>query len=120
VAVIAGIAVLRASDSVDSPLFPKCPLYWLTGWYCSGCGSTRALHALAHGDLPRALASNSLMILGIPVLAAVWSWRRVQVARGGPTTLLAAKWIWLILGVLVAYGILRNIPYYPWTLLAPH
>jgi hypothetical protein len=28
-------------------------------------------------------------------------------------------WIWTLLGVIVAFGVLRNIPIYPFTLLAP-
>lgn len=117
---IGGFALLRWSDSVDNAYFPKCPLYSLTGWHCTGCGTTRALHALAHGDVSQALASNSLLVLGAPVLVIGWTWRRALTLHGRPPGVFAAKWIWLILGVIVAYGVLRNVPYYPCTLLAPH
>lgn len=30
-------------------LFPPCMLYTLTGWYCPGCGGTRAMNYLVHG-----------------------------------------------------------------------
>ncbi|RBL33433.1 hypothetical protein BRN31_04600 [Xanthomonas oryzae pv. oryzae] len=35
--------------------FPPCIFHALTGFYCAGCGMTRALHALAHGDLERVM-----------------------------------------------------------------
>ncbi len=117
---LAGIAVLRASDSVDSVYFPKCLLHRLTGWYCTGCGATRAVHALVHGDLYRAWTSNQLLVVGMPVLASVWTWRRVQTALGRQPDILAPKWIWLIFIVIIAYGLLRNVPSDPFTLLAPH
>jgi hypothetical protein len=28
-------------------------------------------------------------------------------------------WIWVLLGVIIAFGLLRNIPAYPFTLLTP-
>lgn len=35
-----------------------CPLYEVTGLYCPGCGGTRSLTALLHGDLLIAIHEN--------------------------------------------------------------
>ena len=39
------------------------------GVRCPGCGSLRALHALAHGDLKAALAFNAPLVIALPVIA---------------------------------------------------
>jgi len=112
--------VLRRIDPnvAGSPL-PPCPLHALTGLYCPGCGSTRCLHALTQFDLPGAMAMNPLLVVSLLPLA-------VLVLHGagllpqrllGLRNVLAAPGLWLIL--LVGYGVLRNLPWYPFTLLAP-
>jgi Protein of unknown function (DUF2752) len=50
--------------------YPACPFHTLTGWDCPGCGSTRALAALLHGELLRALSLNPLLPLCLLALAA--------------------------------------------------
>jgi hypothetical protein len=51
-----------------SIIYPPCPLRSLTGFYCSGCGSLRALHQLVHGHLIKAFGLNPLMVLSLPFL----------------------------------------------------
>ena len=64
VAAGAGIWLLRTFDpNVAGSPFPPCLFRLLTGHYCIGCGLTRALHALVHGDLPRALSMNPHVML---------------------------------------------------------
>ena len=56
--------VLRRIDpNVAGNPLPPCPLRALTGLYCPGCGSTRTLHALLHGDLATAMAMNPLLVV---------------------------------------------------------
>lgn len=51
------------------------------GWTCPGCGMTRALHLLMHGDLPRAVSFNPRVVVAAPLLAFIWSAAFVQSAR---------------------------------------
>lgn len=51
--------------------FPQCPLKWLTGLSCPGCGVQRALHALLNGHFAEALSYNYFFILSIPYAAAI-------------------------------------------------
>lgn len=107
-----GATLLYLFDPVvDDKYFPKCPSFWLFGVYCPGCGITRALHQLLHGHLLAALAYNSLAILAAPVL--VWMAFKPRWIYH-PTTPKVAFFL------LLAYGLMRNIPYYPFLLLAPH
>lgn len=109
VAIVAGL--LFIFDPTHLGIFPPCPLYTLTGLWCPGCGSTRALHQLLHGNLMAALRFNPLAISLLP-LAGYLSVRGERVA-------LKAVWIWALLGSVITFGVLRNIPTYPFTLLAP-
>ena len=104
-------AVVFAIDPARVSLFPPCPLHRYTGLWCPGCGTTRALHQLFHGNVATAFRFNPLAISLLPVIGYL----AVRREEG----LLKPVWIWTLLGVVVAFGVLRNIPVYPFTLLAP-
>jgi hypothetical protein len=104
-------AALFAFDPARVSIFPPCVFHRLTGLWCPGCGTTRALHQLVHGNLTAAFHLNPLAISMLPVAGYL-------VARGDSRAL-KPVWIWALLGVIVAFGVLRNIPAYPFTLLAP-
>ena len=63
-----------------------------------------------HGRLAAAVSMNPLMVVFIPILGTLFfnsSWIR-------------RRWIpWAALGVLITYGLARNIPTWPFVLLAP-
>ena len=119
-AAVAGFWLLRTFDpnAAGNP-FPACMFRAFTGWYCIGCGMTRALHALAHGDVPRAFSMNPLAMtmLAISPLLAAWklgwrpAWLRPLIA------VVAEPKFWLVL--LPLYWVGRNLPWFPFTLLAP-
>jgi len=98
--------------------YPTCPWLALTGTYCPGCGSLRAIHALAHGDPATAMARNPLAVLAIGWLV-VWFlvWVRRTVTGRVRTTMAPAWVLYGILGVVLAYWVLRNVP--GWTWLSP-
>jgi hypothetical protein len=73
-----------------------------------------------HGDLAGALAMNAAVVLiaaaGLGVVGnAVWSEWKGLPAKGVPPWL-----VWSLAGLLVAFTVLRNLPWWPFTLLAPH
>jgi hypothetical protein len=92
-------------------LLPPCFFHALTGLHCPGCGSTRALHQLAHGHLLAALRLNPLTIGALPLIGYLLTRRSAPPVK--------PVWIWVLLGVVIAFGVLRNLPAYPFTLLAP-
>ena len=115
-----GIWLLHTFDpnQANSP-FPGCFFFLFTGWHCVSCGLTRALHALVHGDVPGAFSMNPLatgMLLLSPLLAAwKWGWRPDWMRP--LAVVMAEPKFWLVL--LPAYWIGRNLPWFPFTLLAP-
>ncbi len=93
------------------PFLPSCPLHALTGIYCPGCGATRALCELARGNLQAALRLNALAVCAIPFACARALMRK-------PIRLPNWGWRLLVSGIAV-FGVLRNIPLFPLSLLAP-
>jgi hypothetical protein len=114
-------AVLFRFDPMRVDFYPRCPLYVLTGLYCPGCGALRAGHALLHGEVMAALGFNVLFVLALPVFAylAASRLRGAVTGRPLPTRFLPAAGIWAILGVLIGFSVLRNLPFEPFVILAP-
>jgi hypothetical protein len=115
---LAAAAVLFFFDPSQMSFYPGCPFHRLTGLDCPGCGSTRAMHALLHGRLAVALHFNAMLILSLPLFAwlglrAIWSG-----IKGRPPVAFQPFWVWLYLAAWVAFGILRNLPFQPFTSFA--
>jgi hypothetical protein len=121
VAAAVAIIVLGLFDPATSGLFPPCPFRALTGWYCPGCGSLRAFHQLLHGNLRTAFALNPFAVMSLPLLAYGMLSDALLVLRGRelPLIFLPGAAIRGLAVAIVAFGILRNIPFYPLNLLAP-
>ena len=119
--VAAGLVLLRVFDPATSGVFPPCPLHYLTGLYCPGCGSLRALHALLHGDMRQAWAMNPLTLIVLPFVAyGLASQVLLQLrGKGLPEVMLPANAIRALGLVIVLFGVLRNLPLHPFNLLAP-
>ena len=91
---------------------PPCPFHALTGLYCPGCGSTRALHHLLNMEFVAALKCNFLAVAMLPYLLALFGVkiaRRLRVWRG-PALELPVNWAWLLTAVVIAWWIIRNLP----------
>jgi hypothetical protein len=126
VAVVAVLAAAAAFLYAFPPgkyhFYPRCQFHLLTGLHCPGCGATRCLHALLHGDLEQAAAYNLLFVIVLPILI-VW-WVRVGYAmltgRKPPTWHMPRWCLWGLVVVVVTFAVLRNVDAYPFLLLAPH
>ena len=70
VAVLLGCAVVYSFPPSQYSFYPRCPFYVATHWLCPGCGSTRALYSLLHGDVLTAWHYNALFTLLGPVVLA--------------------------------------------------
>ena len=114
-------AMVAAFDPTSVHFFPVCPLYALTGCACPGCGLTRGFHALFHGDLPTALGFNALLPVWAVIIGYVWVSLIVYAIRGKglPMWPTNPTFLWTFMIVLLVFGVLRNIPMYPLTLLFP-
>ncbi len=123
----AGILTIGAGASLvgyfnpTTGFFPVCPLYSLTGIHCPGCGLTRGFHALFHGDVLTALHYNALL----PVFAFVFGLLLVSLVlivvrgRGLSWRVFPPSAMYGFLILAAVFFVLRNLPFYPFTLLAP-
>lgn len=102
-------------------LFPKCPFYSLTGIYCAGCGSQRAIHQIANGNIITGIRHNYLLMIVFLVLSyktllfilnKIYSKSYFDIFHKP----LATK---IILIVVLLFWLLRNIKVFPFTELAP-
>jgi hypothetical protein len=100
-----------------------CPFNKLTGLYCPGCGTTRALHALLHLDLGLAIRDNAVFVLlAGPVIAymAVGEYLHFITGRVLLSPVKVPKWmLYTLLALLLLFTVLRNIPVFPFFYLAP-
>lgn len=95
-------------DPEDGPaVYPRCPVKWLTGLDCPGCGSARALHSLLHGEFAKALAYNPWLpaVLFMSILAIIGSARPGKIRRfiHSPLTL------GIFIGLSFGWMIFRNL-----------
>lgn len=121
VAVTAGAAFIYRHPPAESSVYPPCLFHWLTGLHCPGCGSGRASYALLHGDVPGALDLNPFMVVALPLVtyAVVRMAAFELTGRRLPGVFLRAGWIWTLFWAIVIFWVLRNIPYPPFSYLAP-
>jgi hypothetical protein len=112
---IAGAAYLFVFEPGKSGFFPPCPFRLLTGLTCPGCGSTRALHQILHGNFEAAFALNPLLMVGIPLMLFAFLRYSVIVMRGGVPrpNALPAPYIYAMFFVILSFWIFRNTPFYP-------
>jgi hypothetical protein len=112
---IAGAVYIFFFEPGRSGFFPVCPFRALTGFTCPGCGTTRGLHKLLHGDIIGAFQLNPLMLVLFPVLFLVLVRYTSATMRGRSINMnrLDAKYIWMLFVVVLSFWIFRNTPFYP-------
>lgn len=118
----AALVVVYHWDPETAGFFPVCPFRTVTGYYCPGCGMTRALHQLMHGNILLAANYNLLFVVSAP-FCAYWCISQFTFVVFGynlPRVRIPDKLLWAAPILVVAFGVIRNFSFYPFTLLAPH
>jgi hypothetical protein len=119
---IIGVAVLFfVLDPTKHEIFPRCLFHSLTGGYCPGCGSQRALHNLLHFNIAGVISYNFLFLpAGLfilyhyihPIVNRVFSLKL-------PNLVYLKNTPWVVLVIVAVFWIARNLPWYPFSVLAP-
>lgn len=100
----------------------RCLFHIITGLYCPGCGAGRASYSILHGRFYMAFRYNPMYVtllpfLGMYIVARLIDW----ILTGGNHVdqKINQKVLYVVLVIVVGFGIVRNIPIYPFTLLVP-
>ena len=121
---LAGSAVWVALDdpAAAGSRFPACGFHAVTGLWCPGCGLTRGTHHLLRGDLAGAVSSNVFTPLAILAIVVAWTtWMLGTFGREVRNPFVRMPvWAGPVLGgVLLVYGVVRNLPFAAARSLAP-
>jgi Protein of unknown function (DUF2752) len=111
---VAGVAVgaaLLVWPPGPAAIYPVCPVRALVGIECPGCGATRALAALLHGQVGEAMRLNALFVLLLPFAlgGAVESYRRAILPGSFRWPQPPAVAIYATLAAAVAFTVARNV-----------
>jgi hypothetical protein len=110
VVLTAGVVVFLFNPAT-SRFYPVCQFHLVTGLNCPGCGMTRALYALLHGDILIALRDNALFI-GLLLLLALrggsFALNKIRGRRNGD--FIPRNIPWLLLLFALVFTVLRNLP----------
>jgi len=112
--VAAATTVVAVVDPHEPGRFPLCPLFAVTGLACPLCGGLRATHDLTHLDLAGAWSANALWTVAVPLLVAAWVWWAVRSRRPDRPRAASSRALVVVgtavVALLLAFGIVRNLP----------
>lgn len=122
---ILGLAIAAfhlRQNGAQASFLPPCLFHKATGLHCVGCGMTRATHAALHGRFIEAFLHNPLGFVLLPVALiaiALETLAWVRGRSGGPRLRMGRRGFWALASFIFVFWVLRNIPFWPFTILAP-
>lgn len=105
------------------PYFPGCLFHRFTGLHCAGCGMTRAVFATLHGEWGRAFRMNPMGMVLLPLAMIGLGIEILGWVRDRPLPFrfrLGPRGAWVLAGIVLLFWVLRNIPRWPFKMLAPY
>jgi len=109
----ATLPVLYFFPPQHASFYPRFLLNRFAGWQCPGCGGLRATHELLHGRVVEAWDLNAFWVSLVPVAAlyagaSVW---KEWMGRNPLPFLWRPLIVWIIAGLAIVFGILRNVSF---------
>ena len=109
--VIGASAVVFFFNPSTHGFYPICLFHKLTGWNCPGCGGTRSVYALLHGNVALALKDNALFVVLLAAAVARGIWIAAKTIRRQPVgTFVPVGVLWVALAMAVVFTVMRNLP----------
>jgi|ERR1041385_5159313 len=114
------LVILFLFDPAHHHFYPVCALHNLTGLNCPGCGASRAMHQLLHGNVIAALHLNALVVACLPIGAFHAGRAGLRLLRAKPGRFeIKPVWIWIGGASVLIFAILRNLPFEIFAWLRP-
>lgn len=115
VGALAGLTALTGyvflADPDKAGAYPRCPSQVLLGVDCPLCGGLRGTNALLHGRIGEALDHNLLLPLFLGFAAFMLGMFLLPLIGKAERTFRPPRWLSVtVLGGLVAFAVLRNLP----------
>lgn len=107
---LAGVLYLISLFVIKYIKLPPCIFYFTTGFYCPGCGNTRAVIALLHGDILLSLRQNAMIITAI-VCGIILYTEPVFKAFGKTNYRSPIRnyyFLYIMIGIFTVYCLVRN------------
>ncbi|MBN1971699.1 MAG: DUF2752 domain-containing protein [Candidatus Delongbacteria bacterium] len=98
--------VYYALDPIRDSIFPPCMFHQLTGFYCPGCGTQRALHSILHGKILSGVILNPLPVLLLFLIILFYIKNRYNMYNKSFLTGMQSK---IIVIVVMLYTVIRNM-----------
>ncbi|WP_116245216.1 DUF2752 domain-containing protein [Nocardiopsis sp. FIRDI 009] len=117
---LVGATLVHFVDPNEPGNYPTCPWLLLTGTYCPGCGTTRAVALVTHGDILGAVSMNPLLMLafGPFLLYTYLRWFKDSLTGRRTPRRAAPMWVyWTVVTSVFVFWVLRNLPWFDF--LAP-
>ncbi len=122
VGLVGTIYLWRFDPEESGAVFAPCWFHRLSGLFCPGCGATRSGHALLHGRLIEAASFNLFFVLAAVIIPIALA-KKIHIwVEGKPPRLAgsaARRWMFWIPWLVIAFTIMRNLPWAPFSWLAP-
>lgn len=106
------VIFLRVTGMRLSQLLGPCMIHTFTGYYCPGCGGTRAVHALFSGNLLRSFLYHPAVLY----IAVFGTWFMVsqtvqRLSRGKIRIAMHFRtgYLWVALGLIVVNFLIKNL-----------
>ena len=108
----AGAVYVTAQDPAAGGVFAPCPFRLVTGWWCPGCGLTRATHHLFRGDVGQALRFNVFVLAVLVAFGTMWlAWVARALGRPALRRLRPSPWLYAsVTALLLLFAVARNLP----------
>lgn len=115
--IVASTYVYLNDPSTGGSIFPKCPFKVITGWDCPGCGLTRSVYSLLHGDPIGAIGHNLLILfIGPWLVMAIARWTAQRFGYELPRLFTVKQWMVPVMVVLLTvFTVARNLPIEPFS-----